>query len=457
MLRVLIPRAPPRACARAQLGGAILEWHVAAPMLVAHLAFGTPLSHPLGTARAQPNARSFRAESHDSVGALPPPLQSSSNADEMGPFSPTRSSQMPPPPPTPAPADGSAVAETRATDDAEGGQGGAGPGGKRRSKRRSWFSWGGWSSGAGTATAGVSSSSSGGKGDGPHVDELDAAEGGLGGGSVGGGDDDGAWRPARGARPVTTILDGDDSEGGSSLPPYWHYRQHGQKQLAAGDDDVGLESADGADSLEMNDDSVGLNGCCSSDAADDASFPGEGGALSGVHLSGVRGARTTRPTYRKTLRPSPAQLASLNLKAGANSITFSVTSALQGTQNVCARPCFAVRTPPTSPCHPWSLMTWQVSARIFLFDQHTKLVISDVDGTITRSDVLGHILPRVGYEWAHNGVASLYSRIVANGYSIMYLTARGIGMATTTREYLASVQQGEITQQGESHTEESKL
>ena len=81
----------------------------------------------------------------------------------------------------------------------------------------------------------------------------------------------------------------------------------------------------------------------------------------------MRGARAARH-YRKTLRPTPAQLAALDLKPGVNAVTFSVTSALQGTQNV--------------------------SARLFLFDTHTKLVVSDVDGTITKSDVLGHLMPR---------------------------------------------------------------
>ncbi len=82
-----------------------------------------------------------------------------------------------------------------------------------------------------------------------------------------------------------------------------------------------------------------------------------------------------------------------------------------------------------------------VTSRLYLYDAAAKLVISDVDGTITKSDVLGHILPRVGKDWSHLGVTTLYSRIAANGYHMLYLTARGIGMAGTTRDYLKSVQQ----------------
>ena len=79
-----------------------------------------------------------------------------------------------------------------------------------------------------------------------------------------------------------------------------------------------------------------------------------------------------------------------------------------------------------------------------------QLVVSDVDGTITKSDVLGHLMPRVGYDWSHLGVTSLYSRITDNGYQMMYLTARGIGMAGTTRDYLASIQQGDPASKQES-------
>ena len=44
-----------------------------------------------------------------------------------------------------------------------------------------------------------------------------------------------------------------------------------------------------------------------------------------------------------------------------------------------------------------------------------------------RSDVLGHILPIVGQNWAQSGVAALYSKIRDNGYKFLYLSARAIG------------------------------
>jgi phosphatidate phosphatase LPIN len=84
------------------------------------------------------------------------------------------------------------------------------------------------------------------------------------------------------------------------------------------------------------------------------------------------------------------------------------------------------------------------AARIWLFDRSTKIVISDVDGTITRSDTLGHIFTMVGKDWTHSGVAGLYTAITRNGYQMLYLTSRAIGQASYTRDYLKKVEQGKF-------------
>ena len=64
---------------------------------------------------------------------------------------------------------------------------------------------------------------------------------------------------------------------------------------------------------------------------------------------------------------------------------------------------------------------------------------------VFRSDVLGHILPIVGQDWAQSGVAQLFTKIKNNGYRILYLSARAIGQAHITREYLRSVRQGDLS------------
>lgn len=82
------------------------------------------------------------------------------------------------------------------------------------------------------------------------------------------------------------------------------------------------------------------------------------------------------------------------------------------------------------------------TARIFLYDsKRTRFVVSDVDGTITKSDALGHIFAAVGRDWTHPNIASLYTQIARNGYAFIYLTARAIGQATYTRNFLAGIRQ----------------
>jgi len=88
--------------------------------------------------------------------------------------------------------------------------------------------------------------------------------------------------------------------------------------------------------------------------------------------------------------------------------------------------------------------TSRCSCYIYLWHHSDKVVISDIDGTITKSDVLGQILPVIGQDWAQSGVAQLFTKISNNSYHIMYLSARAIGQASITKDYLQSVKQGDV-------------
>merc|ERR1719361_1140976 len=126
----------------------------------------------------------------------------------------------------------------------------------------------------------------------------------------------------------------------------------------------------------------------------------------------------SKETYKKTLRLTSELIQQLNLKKGANEIQFSVTTAYQGTTR-CS-------------CH------------VYLWNYTYKIVISDIDGTITKSDVLGHLLPVIGRDWAQSGVAKLFTKIRNNGYHVVYLSARAIGQAGSTKDYLQSLKQGDV-------------
>ncbi|CAJ1896234.1 unnamed protein product [Sphenostylis stenocarpa] len=144
-----------------------------------------------------------------------------------------------------------------------------------------------------------------------------------------------------------------------------------------------------------------------------------------------------RKQFVRTNVPSNEMIASLNLKDGQNLVTFSFSSRVLGKQ--------------------------QVDAHIYLWKWNARIVISDVDGTITKSDVLGQVMPLVGRDWTQSGVARLFSAIkfsaleysmdadacggydltffYENGYQLLFLSARAIVQAYLTRNFLVNLKQ----------------
>ncbi|XP_051467122.1 phosphatidate phosphatase LPIN2 isoform X3 [Apus apus] len=91
------------------------------------------------------------------------------------------------------------------------------------------------------------------------------------------------------------------------------------------------------------------------------------------------------PSYKKSLRLSSDQIAKLKLRDGPNDVVFSITTQYQG--------------------------TCRCAGTIYLWNWNDKIIISDIDGTITKSDALGQILPQFGKDWTHQGIAKLYHSI----------------------------------------------
>lgn len=117
-------------------------------------------------------------------------------------------------------------------------------------------------------------------------------------------------------------------------------------------------------------------------------------------------------TYFKTLRLTSEQLQKMNLHYGENKLKFKLSQANS-----------------------------QIESNLYLWKSTTPIVISDIDGTITKSDALGHVLNLIGRDWTHPGVANLFQDIKSNGYNIIYLTARSVGQADSTRQYLKGIVQ----------------
>ncbi|CAD8113111.1 unnamed protein product [Paramecium sonneborni] len=123
-----------------------------------------------------------------------------------------------------------------------------------------------------------------------------------------------------------------------------------------------------------------------------------------------------RRQQRPILKPHSSILKQLGLRKGENKITYRL-------------------------CIPKKNDIVELHGTIYLYDQKTKLVISDIDGTITKSDILGQLMPKLGTDWNHDGVANFYQNIQSMGYNIMYLTARAIGQADQTKEFIYNLQQ----------------
>ncbi|KAI5191209.1 phosphatidate phosphatase LPIN [Nematocida minor] len=86
-----------------------------------------------------------------------------------------------------------------------------------------------------------------------------------------------------------------------------------------------------------------------------------------------------------------------------------------------------------------------LTCNIYLWDDFDKVVISDIDGTVTKSDLVGYIYGAMGKDWTHLGIAALYNKIVENGYKIVYLSSRPIGHIGLTKSYLERVEQNHRT------------
>ena len=121
----------------------------------------------------------------------------------------------------------------------------------------------------------------------------------------------------------------------------------------------------------------------------------------------------------KSFFPSSNQLKELELIPGQNEIRFVCQTSPSGVQTLS---CF-----------------------IYLWKYNSKIIITDVDGTITKSDILGQALPLFGKDWSHPGVTALFRNLYNNGYKIVYLTARAIGQSAMTKNYLNNLIQNKIT------------
>ncbi len=102
-------------------------------------------------------------------------------------------------------------------------------------------------------------------------------------------------------------------------------------------------------------------------------------------------------------KPSSEMLEKFGLKEGKNVVEFSI----------------GVPNTPT-----FGLLTNEV----YLYSNKERLVVSDVDGTLTRSDVEGIYNNYHGRDFLHDSYADLMRVIQAQGYQVVWMTMRSLPM-----------------------------
>ncbi|TYZ58802.1 hypothetical protein PybrP1_001578 [[Pythium] brassicae (nom. inval.)] len=84
-----------------------------------------------------------------------------------------------------------------------------------------------------------------------------------------------------------------------------------------------------------------------------------------------------------------------------------------------------------------------VESRLHVWGPNESVVVADLDGTLTISDVEGHIRTlRLGqYDFLHKGACDFFMKLHELGLRIVYLTARPIDWATASRTHLENATQ----------------
>lgn len=103
---------------------------------------------------------------------------------------------------------------------------------------------------------------------------------------------------------------------------------------------------------------------------------------------------------------------------------------------------------------------------MFLWNAGDDCIVSDIDGTITKSDLAGHfnttVRQKAGFKanhYAHDGVCGLFTYLQANLQSrFLYLTARPLNLCQETQDFLLSLEQnGKTLPRGPCVTDDSTM
>lgn len=109
--------------------------------------------------------------------------------------------------------------------------------------------------------------------------------------------------------------------------------------------------------------------------------------------------------YLEPFYPSSSVLASLGLVHGKNKIVFKTTRVT-------------------------------LEAEIYLYKLSDKLIISDLDGTMTKTDIMGIVSNYRDINYIHDGYEIFINELSKNGYKIVWLTMRSMAMYNFSKKYI---------------------
>lgn len=110
--------------------------------------------------------------------------------------------------------------------------------------------------------------------------------------------------------------------------------------------------------------------------------------------------------YLHPMRPSQQLLSRLSLRYGKNVIKFSLGE-----------------------------LNW-LGAEIYLYSEHDKILVSDMDGTLTKDDIGGFYNNFHGSDYLHDGYYELLEAANKNGYKIVWLTMRSLPLYKFSKDYI---------------------
>jgi phosphatidate phosphatase PAH1 len=73
-----------------------------------------------------------------------------------------------------------------------------------------------------------------------------------------------------------------------------------------------------------------------------------------------------------------------------------------------------------------------MKCKIFLYNYDQKFVVCDIDGTITKSDIIG-LAQSEYFNWIHDGISTLFEKLSEMGVIVIYLTMRSIELVKYLR------------------------